>query len=179
MKKMRLLVILAGLAISFAAPTFAQKKDTPDQQIRQEVDALAKKLDEAVNNNDSAAASALFTEDGVFVTPRGPIYGREAIEKYYADLFKQVHYSNFMNKSDQESPHVIGTDGNEVWSNGEWSATIHGPKGGPKQVKGYWSNITVREGDTWKKRMVTLNITPPSAATGTATPSPMPTPDNK
>ena len=59
-----------------------------------------------------------------FVTPQGPIYGRESIEKYYADLFQRVHYSNFINKNDQNSPHVIGTAGNEVWSNGEWGATI-------------------------------------------------------
>jgi ketosteroid isomerase-like protein len=158
--KIRLLLTLVGLAISFALPTFAQQKDTPDPQLRQVVDALANKLDEAINNNDAVAAAALFTEDAVYVTPQGPIYDREAIEKHYADLFQRVHYSNFINKNDQNSPHVIGTAGNEVWSNGEWSVTIQGQNGGPIQVKGYWSNITVRDGDTWKKRMVTINITP-------------------
>jgi hypothetical protein len=142
--KILLLGALVGLAIGFAQPTFAQQKEKVDpqlaQQIRvlgtkfdemlvedriaQQLEALAKKLDQAINNNDAAAAAALFTEDGVFVTPQGPIYGREAIEKYYADGFKRIHYSNFINKNDQNSPHVIGTAGNEVWSNGEWGATI-------------------------------------------------------
>jgi ketosteroid isomerase-like protein len=158
--KMRLVVALIGLAISFALPAFAQQTNTPDPQLRQVVDELAKKLDEAINNNDAAAAAALFTEDGVFVTPQGPINGRESIEKYYANLSQRVHYSNFINENDQNSPHVIGTAGNEVWSNGEWGATIQGQNGGPIQVKGYWSNITVREGDTWKKRMVTIKHNP-------------------
>ena len=48
----------------------------------------------------------------------GPVYGREAIEKQYADLFKQVHFSNHIAKPDQYSPHVIGTAGNELWWNG-------------------------------------------------------------
>jgi len=161
--KIRLAVALVALAIGFTVPTFAQQTNTPDPQLRQVVDTLANKLDEAMNNNDAAAAAALFTEDSIFVTPQGPIYGREPIEKHYADLFQKVHYSNFINENDQNSPHVIGTAGNEIWSNGEWSATIQGKSGGPIQVKGYWSNITVRDGDTWKKRMVTINITPAPA----------------
>jgi uncharacterized protein (TIGR02246 family) len=48
---------------------------------------LLKKFDEAFNNNDPAALAALFTEDAVEVTDTGPIYGREAIEKYHADVF--------------------------------------------------------------------------------------------
>jgi uncharacterized protein (TIGR02246 family) len=41
------------------------------------------------NNGDAAAVAACFTEDAVLVTDTGPIYGREAIEKYHADQFKQ------------------------------------------------------------------------------------------
>jgi uncharacterized protein (TIGR02246 family) len=43
-------------------------KDTPDPQLRQQLDALIKKYDEAVNNNDAAALAALFTDDAVFVS---------------------------------------------------------------------------------------------------------------
>jgi ketosteroid isomerase-like protein len=89
--KMRLLVTLAGLAISFALPTFAQQKETVDPQIIVQLNAIAKKYNEAINNHDAAAMGALYTEDAIFVTDRGSIYGREAIEKWYADVFKGWH----------------------------------------------------------------------------------------
>jgi ketosteroid isomerase-like protein len=170
--KIRLLLTLAGLAISFALPTFAQQTNTPDPELRQQYVALAKKWDEIWNNNDAAALAALFTKDAVLVTDTGPIYGRDAIEKMYADLFKQVHFSNHIGKPDRYAPHVIGAAGYEVWSNGEWSSTIQGEKFGPTQIKGYWGSIDVREDGVLKCRMLTWNITPAPPATASPTPSP-------
>jgi len=69
--KIRSLLALVGLAISFALPAFAQEKETVDPQIRQQLDALAKKFDEASNKADAAALAALFTQDAVEVAPRG------------------------------------------------------------------------------------------------------------
>ena len=67
--KTRLLGALVGLAISFALPTFAQQKETVDPEIRQQLDALAKKFDDASNKADAAALAALFTQDAVEVAP--------------------------------------------------------------------------------------------------------------
>jgi ketosteroid isomerase-like protein len=94
------------------------------------------------------------------VTPDGPIYGRQAIEKHYADLFKHVHFSNHIGKVDQYSPRIIG---NERWDTGEWSVTIQvqGQKGDPIQLKGYFGYIDIREGDDWKILMLTYNMTSP------------------
>lgn len=75
-------------------------KDTVDSQMVQQYDALAKQFDEAWNNNDAA----LFTKDAVLVPDTGPIYGREAIKEYYADLFEKVLFTNFVNKGDQYFP---------------------------------------------------------------------------
>jgi ketosteroid isomerase-like protein len=138
-----------------------QEKDIADPQLTEQLDLLSKKFDEAYDNNDATAVAALFTKDGVFVTPQGPIYGRDAIEKYYADRFQQWHFSNHFSQADQNSPHGIGTAGNEMWAIGEFSETLQGQDGDPIQVKGYWSEICVREGDGWKDRMLTYNITPP------------------
>ena len=112
---------------------------------------------------DPAAAAALYTEDAVYVTDRGPINGREAIEKYYVDLFQKVHFSDHVVTVDQDSPHIIGTDGNEIWAIGGWSTTIQGQSGDPIQLKGYWS--VIREGGDWKIRMLAFNLTPAPAAT--------------
>jgi ketosteroid isomerase-like protein len=170
--KIRFLLALVGLAISFALPTFAQQKETVDPQIRQELLELGRKYADAFNNNDAAALAALYTEDAVEVTDTGPIYGREALEKHFADVFKQFHFSNHIDTWDKDSPHIIDTAGNETWDNGEWSQTILGKTGGPIQLKGYWSSIEVREGDARKIRMTIWNVTPAPAATPSPTTSP-------
>ena len=160
--KMRLVALL-GLAVSFALPTLAQQKETVDPQIIEQLNAVSKKYDEADNNNDAAALAALFTEDAVFVTDKGPVYGRQAIEKWFANDFQEWHHSNHIGKRDPDSPRIIGTADN-IASNGEWSLTIQGKTGYPIQLKGHWSAIDTREGDTWKIRMLTYNITPAPAA---------------
>jgi hypothetical protein len=88
------LVALVGLAISFALPTFAQQTNTVDPQTLQQLDAKSKRYDEAVNNNDAETLAALFTKDAVLIEESGPVYGREAIKKHYADLFQNVHFSS-------------------------------------------------------------------------------------
>lgn len=155
--KARLLLTLAGLAMGFALPSIAQQKDTVDPQILEQLAALGNKTDEAFNNGDAVALAALYTQDAVLVTETGPNYGREAIEKVFARLFQHIHFTDHMSKADQYSPHIIGTAGNAIWSNGEWSSTVQGHGFGQVVQKGYWSSIAVREGDTWKTRFAISN----------------------
>jgi uncharacterized protein (TIGR02246 family) len=170
--KNRSLLALIALAISLAVSTFAQQKDTVDPQIFEQIKAISKKYDEAVDNNDAAAVAGLFTEDAVFVTDTGPLYGRNAIEKWFADVFKAWRPKNHISKRDQDSVHSLCTAGNEAWDHGEWSETGQGQNGEPIQVMGYYSAIDTREGDVWKIRMLTGNVTPAPAATPSPTPSP-------
>jgi uncharacterized protein (TIGR02246 family) len=129
--KTRLLLALAGLAIGFALPIFAQQQNTPDPQLREQVLAHAKKVSDAYNSNDAAALAVLFTEDAVEVTNVGSIYGRQALQKHWTDMFHHVHFSNHINTVDQYSFHIIGTAGNEMWANGEYSMTVQGENFGP------------------------------------------------
>ena len=76
-----------------------------------------------------------------------------------------MHFIESVTKYDKDSPHVIGTSGNDVWESGEWSCSIEDQNGVPKQLKGYWCSVKVREGDTWKIRLST-NI-PAAVAAGT------------
>jgi len=67
----RAIVILVGLAISFALPIFAQEKEdvkpfpfTPipaGPQLVQQIEAINQKLDEAFNKHDAAAACSRST----------------------------------------------------------------------------------------------------------------------
>jgi uncharacterized protein (TIGR02246 family) len=156
--KRQLLFAVLGLAIGFVVPAFAQSKQTVASQIDEQV---TKKFDVAFNNGDAAALAALYADDAIQVTPNGTIVGREAIEKGFAGIFSQGHYSQHFNKDDQDSPHMIGADGKEVWRTGEWGFTVQGKTGDPLNLKGFWSAINVRDGDTWKIRMLTFNVTPP------------------
>ena len=87
--KKRLVVPLVGLAISFALPTYAQQKDLADPQTIQKLLAIVKADEEAENNHDATAKAALFTRDAVFLTPAGPIIGRQAIQKWYTEAWQQ------------------------------------------------------------------------------------------
>ena len=105
--------------------------------------------------------AANFTENGILVTPDGPIFGRESIEKYYVGVFTQVQLSDNLAPVDDDSPHIIGTAGNEMWATGKYSCTVKGQNFGPVAATGYWS--VIREGDDWKIRMLTFNATPARA----------------
>jgi ketosteroid isomerase-like protein len=165
--KIRLLLTLAGFAIGFVLPTFAQQKDTADARIAQQHDligdpkaldefgVLATKQEEAFTNKDAAAVAALFTEDAVLVAPDGIFSGKQAIEKRYEDTFQRWPFTQF---NDPRDCHLKAID-NAVWSYGEWGGTLQG-EAGPVFVKGYFLAIYVREGDDWKMRTLTLTEHP-------------------
>src|SRR5262245_43906493 len=103
-----LLGALVGLAISFAVPTFAQQKETIDPQLIQKLDTINKKYNEAVNNHDAAAFGALYTEDAIFLTIFGPVYGLKAIEKWFEDGFKVSQPKNNTATTDPRSVRMLG-----------------------------------------------------------------------
>jgi uncharacterized protein (TIGR02246 family) len=172
---------LIGLAFNFALPTFAQQKDLADPETTQKILALTKEYGEAFNNNDRATIAALYTRDAVLVTTVGPIIGRQAIQKYYTELYQWWHPKNLIIKVDGDAPHLIGTAGNELWATGEWIDTGQGKNGEPLPIKGHWAHIYVREGDGWKIRVDVWNQTLDSvilinksfAPQSAATPSPI------
>jgi ketosteroid isomerase-like protein len=157
-----LVVPLAGLAISFALPTYAQQKDVADPQTTQKILATVKAVVEGHNNNDPAAIAALYTHDAVFLTPEGLITGRQAIQKWFTDLYQWWHPKNHIVKVDGNAFHLIGTVGNELWATGESSETGQGKAGEPIPVKFHWLCIFVREGDDWKILAWARNQTPES-----------------
>jgi uncharacterized protein (TIGR02246 family) len=157
--KPRILGAIIGLVIAFALPTYAQQKDLADPQTTQKILALIEALNEAQNNNDAAAIAAFFTRDGVFVTLEGSIIGRQAIQKWFTDVYQWWHPKNSIHKVDGNVVHSIGTTGNELWATGEWSETGQGKKGEPIPIKGHWFFIFVREADDWKVRVTGGNAT--------------------
>jgi uncharacterized protein (TIGR02246 family) len=133
--KMRLVVALAGFAISFTAPAFAQQKDTVDPKIAQQIRELANKYVEAYNRQDPVSVAALYAEDGVNVTPHnGTFHGRQAIEKNYAKWdFQLWHNHNFVKTIDR----VVAV-GNEVRAYGTWSCTYQQTSTAPRNEEGHF-----------------------------------------
>ena len=82
--KMPLLIIIAGLAIGFAVPVLAQEKDTVNPEVRQQIEAVLRKHEEAYNEYDAAAFAAGFTQNAVELSQGGMARGREEIEQRYA-----------------------------------------------------------------------------------------------
>src|SRR6476469_4955792 len=103
--KIRSIVTLFGLAICFTLPAFAQTANRPDPQLRERLISRIKSHTEALEKNDAAAVAANFTEDAVNVEQDGPLFGREAIEKLWADRFQKVQFSNNIATPDEHSPH--------------------------------------------------------------------------
>ena len=131
--------------------TKMQQKDTADPKIAQELRAFTREWVERYSQHDAAALAALFTDDGVQVAPEGLIYGRQAIENHYADIFQQWHPTDYIVNVEQ-----VNAVGNDAWDIGEWSCTLQTPAGA-LPVKGYFAAICVREGDAWKMRLSSYN----------------------
>jgi uncharacterized protein (TIGR02246 family) len=139
--KVRFLLTLAGLAISFALPTYTQQKDTLDPEVRQQIEAALMKFNEAYNKHDATAIAALFTPDAVQVLDwgeGGTFSGQQDIEKHYALDFPSSP-PELVEKLIQ-----VYAIGDKISAISEWSSGIR---------KGYRTRIYVRELDEWKIRM--------------------------
>jgi uncharacterized protein (TIGR02246 family) len=140
--KMRLIIALVGLAISFALPTFSQDQNTVDPEVRQQIEAVHTKFVEAQNKGDAAALAALFTQDAVQVwygvSEGGSASGQQAIEKRYRETFAAL--SPLDSKIVQIYP-----IGNDICAITEYKIMTW---------KGHAVTIFGRDADTWKIRML-------------------------
>jgi ketosteroid isomerase-like protein len=169
---MRLLLALTGLALGLTLPALAQraepspstqaqpKEAAPSAQERQQIDALATRYAEAANRHDAAGIAALFTEDGVLVSPKGIHSGRQAIEQFYRDTFNAAAVSG----AALQTTELHGM-GDLAWAVGQWRNNTE---------QGNWGSVDERRGGAWQLRMLSFNTTPPEAVPTTPASSPRP-----
>jgi ketosteroid isomerase-like protein len=148
--KVRLAALLT-FAIGFAVPALAQEKDTVSPEIRQQIEAVNNKYDEAYNMNDAAAIVGRYTQDAVEVwgwSGGSVASGQEAIAERYKIRFAAT----------ASTPGTLSHKLVEVFAIGSEicaiSEFIHVYRQGSK---GYAVTIYVREGDDWKIRMMYAN----------------------
>src|ERR1700722_12568612 len=145
----RLLGVLLGSVICLIGPTFAQ--DTIDPQLDQQIRAFTMKYDEAFNKNDATALGALFSEDAVLSGLHGKFKGRQAIENFHSQqVFARWHANNRVTTVDR----VVSVS-DEGSSGGRWGETVQ--SNGSKNIGGTFSWLLIRDGDSWKIRMVTYS----------------------
>ena len=136
----RWLLALVALVISFALPTIAQEQKSVDPKVRQQIEAIEMKFQEAYNNRDVAAILALYTPDAVEVwKPGGSASGQEAIEKMFVSEFAKNP-----NKMVNTIVQVNQISGDSIWETMDTSVGL---------MDGHTARIFVRYGDTWKIRM--------------------------
>ena len=140
--KIRLLLAVVGLTISFALPALAQEQNAVDPEVRQQIEAACKKRLDAYNKHDAAAIAAFFTQDAVWVNATGfgdaLLSGQEAIKKWYeAD---SATGSDLSGRILQVYP-----IGSEVCAISEFTYASH-------QIL-HAATIYVRDADEWKVRM--------------------------
>ena len=152
--KTRLLLTLAGLAIGFTVPTFAQEQNAVDPEVRQQIEAVSMKFQEAYNEHDAAALAAGYTADAVEVRSwatswnGGTHSGQQAIEKMFETDFK-LNSGKMVNKLVQLYP--IANDVCAIANTGV----------------GTWKSNTVTiyvrdlDPDTWKVQMTYVSELPP------------------
>lgn len=102
-----------------------------------------------------AGLVALFSEDAILLTPDGPLVGHAAIEKRFEGLFKAI-----VSKEPSKLEKVVMISDALRLRTGSWSAVVQSPNGS-MPVKGYWSTTDERDGNSWKIRMETDNVTMP------------------
>ena len=142
--KIRLLLTLVGLAIGFALPTVAQEQKTVDPKLRQEIEAIEMKFQEAYNNRDVAAIAALYTENAVEVSNQGrPSFGLEAIRKMFADEFA-TNPGKMVNTIVQ-----VNQLGRDICATMDTSIGLN---------DGHAARIFVPYADTWKIRMTYVSF---------------------
>ena len=153
---LRSLTVVLILLLGPALPATAKKVDfASEEAFRQSVETICRQWEAAIAKQDPTAVAALFTEDGIFVTPVGVLRDRQQIKTYYEGAFKQG-WNNEVVKLDET--HL---DGNAACAFGEYSLSGQGPSEALHRA-GRWSMIFERDSDGWKVRLLIANVAPPS-----------------
>jgi len=128
-----------------------------DQTHRQQIERLAAAYVENWNKHDAAGVAALYSKDGAQVTATGVKSGLQDIEQAYQGAMKMFPQHNGQT-IEQISP--LGTDADIRI--GQFHLSGDGPNG-PTKLDGRYTAVDVREGGTWKLRLLTAVPIPPPA----------------
>ena len=117
-------------------------------EVRAAIAAIDKKFMEDVNRGDAAAGAAAYTDDAIVMPPNhSPLEGKQAIEKYLAEIGSQLQATNF-----QLSILEVDVQGDTTIVRGTYSSSFTVPgTDAPIEDRGKTLNVWKRQADgSWK-----------------------------
>lgn len=143
--------IKAGFAYAYAflcvIVGFSAQALANDAEVKMQLEKMASSYVESYSKQDPAGLVALYAKGGVLVTPMGVQADLAAV---YGGAFK-AGFNRVEVKIDQAWP--LGADA--ALATGTYRATGKNPSGAPLEQGGLWTATYVREGGTFKIRMLT------------------------
>ena len=117
-------------------------------EVRASIAAIDKKFMEDVNWGNAAAGAAAYTDDAILMPPNhSPLEGKQAIEKYLAEIGSQLQASNL-----QLSISEVDVQGDTTIVRGTYSSSFTVPgTNAPMEDRGKTLNVWKRQADgSWK-----------------------------
>ena len=151
---MRSSIIVTFAAFGLITSASAQEID---QNHRQQIERIATAYVENWNKHHAAGIAALYAKDGMLVTATAVRSGPQEIGQAYQGAMKRFPQHNGQT-IEQISP--LGNDADIRI--GQYHLSGQG-ENGPTKLDGRYTAIDVREGGTWKIRLLTAVPIPPPA----------------
>jgi hypothetical protein len=143
------LLIMAGLALGFAMPAFAEQTNTVDQQTRQQVEGIVAKLAETLSKADGQGNQALYATNAIEISAFGKSTGQQIGDLEDARKMGLA----FTAKVDDIEP-IFGGQG--VVTTAPYTATFTNNPA-THQVQGNLMLVLERDGGGWKIRIATFS----------------------
>jgi uncharacterized protein (TIGR02246 family) len=156
MKRLSNVALLTLFVIVTAGRSLAA--DVTEAELMQAAIELGRQYDANYANKNPAAMAALYTPDGLLVSPSGPIVrGREALRIYYTKRFASGARGHAIKVVE------VHVQGNGGYCLAQFSVTVPLASGGTHEVHGSIVTIYQRDPDGWHMRLVEPSVPEPPA----------------
>jgi uncharacterized protein (TIGR02246 family) len=136
--------IVPIIVIALALPASAQQSD---RSLRLQIESVVSSYAQNFNKQNASGIASLYTKDGVLVNPAGP---EKSVEQYYQNAIKTG-----FNHQDIALEDVLSLGPDAAISMGEVRISGRSQNGSVLESNVRWTAVEVREGGTWKIRLLT------------------------
>ena len=158
MRRLFTLSLLALLLVAATAVPTLSAEDVAESELMQAATELGRQYDANYNDKKPAAMAALYTLDGVLLSPSGSVVrGREALTTYYAERFASGARGHAIKVIE------VRVQGNGGYGLAHFSVMAPRANGDLHEVDGRIVAIYQRDTDGWHMRLVEASVVPEPA----------------